>query len=89
MAHLLGALLDAMQVSPQGLFEFGRVTRSLLAHCIGLDVLVQELVRIALGSVRGQIEQLEFIPMLGYPLSNPMRPMYGMAVYYQKHLALA
>ena len=75
VAQLFRPLLELVQVSAHPVLELGRVTRPFLAFDVRLDVLVQVLVRIPLGTVGRQVKQLELVRVLRHLLLHPMGPV--------------
>jgi len=78
--------LSASQIRPHSAHHFRLILWALLTHRIGLDILVQKLVRIQLRAVAGQVEQPNLFPALVYPMLGASGPMHRMAIHNQKHL---
>ena len=64
------------------------MVRPPLALGMSLDVVVQVLVRVAFKTVGRQVEQLDLVRVLGYPLLDLVGSMHRMAVHDEKHLVL-
>ena len=66
--------------------DFGGWTA--LAQCVGLDVLIEQLVGVQLGTVARQADQSKTMRVVGHEASGDGRPVYWMTIDDQIELAL-
>ena len=86
-AHLFWPVLGAPQESTHIPDQLGRGTRPLPPHCVGFDVLVEELVWIELRAVAGQEKQANLPPMAFYPSLGMGTHVHRMFVDDEEELA--
>lgn len=79
--------LPAAEVTPGIGQQLLFVTGAAPAQGIGLDILVQQFIRIQLRTVTWQEKQTDPVFMNLQPIPNLSRPMHGMAIHNQKHPA--
>ena len=81
-------LLASMQMAAHDGDHLGLVGRSALAQGIGLDILIEQLVRVQLGAVAGQADQANAIRVVLHEAFCSDRAMHRMTVHDQIELAL-
>lgn len=84
---LLRPSLSAPEIASYVSHELPLVARTLASHRVGLDVLVEEFVRIEVRAVAGQEEQAEARVMTPHPPLDLGGHVHGMLVDDEKYLA--
>lgn len=82
-----GLLLPAVQVAAHGLDHFALVGRAALAQRIGLDILIEQLVRVELGAIARQQYQAQLRRVGLHKALDDARLVNRMAVHDQTDLA--
>ena len=82
----LRAMLSTSQIRSNPLHHIRLIFRTLPTHRIGLDVLVEKLVRIQLWTVTRQVEQPNLLLVSVYPTFDLFGTMNRMTVHNQKYL---
>jgi len=81
------SVLGAAEVGPNLPHHFFQIEGTLTANCIGLDILIEKLVRIQFGTVGGQEEHTDAVGVAIQPALEFAGAMDGMAIYDEEHLA--
>lgn len=81
---LLWPALCAPQIAPHISRQLHFVVRTLPPHCVCLDVLIEQLVRVKLGTVSGQKKEVNLSLMPCQPAFHPHRDMDWMSIYDQE-----
>src|SRR5712692_1806067 len=81
-------LLASMQMAPHGRHQFAAVGRSTLTERIGLDVLIEQFVRIQLRAVPGHENQPQSVVVIRDKTLRGRGTMHGVAVEDRKSTRL-
>ncbi len=76
----------AAEVGPNLPYHFFRVVGTLTANRIGLDILIDKLVRIQFRTVRGQEEHTDAVGLANQPALELAGAMDGMVIHDEEHL---
>ena len=79
-------LLPAQEMAAHSGHHLGAISRPTFAQRGGVDILIQQSIRIEFGAVALQLNQSKVGRLLRHEVFRKPRPMHGMAIYKQVHL---